>query len=68
MIDFVVQRLMLGDVILIELGGEQAIEATVVRPIERTAAAVRVTLRVEGREDFIREWPLDAMVTVVRGS
>jgi hypothetical protein len=68
MIDFVVQRLMLGDVVLIDLGGEQAIEATVVRPIERTSASVSVALRVEGREDFVREWPLDAMVTVVRGS
>lgn len=68
MMDFVVQRLMLGDVVLIDLGDEQAIEATVARPIERTATTVRVTLRVEGREDFIREWPLDAMVTVVKGS
>jgi hypothetical protein len=26
-----------------------------------------VTLRVEGREDFIKEWPIGEMVTVVRG-
>jgi hypothetical protein len=68
MMDFVAQRLMLGDVVLIDLGEEQAIEATVARPIERTATTVRATLRVEGRDDFIREWPLDAMVTVVKGS
>jgi hypothetical protein len=68
MMDFVAQRLMLGDVVLIDLGEEQAIEATVARPIERTATTVRVTLRAEGRDDFIREWPLDAMVTVVKGS
>jgi hypothetical protein len=39
----------------------------VVRDIDRTETTVRVTLRVEGREDFVKEWPLDDLVTVVRG-
>jgi hypothetical protein len=61
--DFVVQRLQIGDVILV---GET--EATVTRDIERTDSGVRVTLRVEGSsEDVVKEWPLDEMVTVVRG-
>jgi hypothetical protein len=66
--DYDVQRLELGDVVLIELD-EQAgpVEAKVVREIERTATAVRVLLRVDGREDFVREWLLGERVTVVRG-
>jgi hypothetical protein len=28
---------------------------------------VRVVLRVEGGEEFVKEWALDEMVTVVRG-
>jgi hypothetical protein len=67
-IEFVVQRLEMGDVVLIDLpaqGGE--VEATVVREIDRTDRTVSVSLRVEGREDFVKEWPLGAMVTVVRG-
>jgi hypothetical protein len=68
MIEFVAQRLMLGDVVLIDLPDQQRVEATVVRHIERTERTVRVTLRVEGRDDFIREWPLGEMVTVVHGS
>jgi hypothetical protein len=67
-IEFVAQRLEIGDVILIDLpaqGGE--VEATVVREIDRTDRTVRVSLRVEGREDFVKEWPLGEMVTVVRG-
>ena len=43
------------------------VEATVVREIDRTNGTVRVTLRVEGREDFVKEWALGEMVTVVRG-
>ena len=68
MIEFVAQRLMLGDVVLIDLPDQEGVEATVVRPIERTERTVRVTFRVEGRDDFIREWPLGEMVTVVHGS
>jgi hypothetical protein len=61
--DFVVQRLQIGDVILL---GET--EATVTRDIERTETSVRVTLRLgDSSEDLVREWPVDAMVTVVRG-
>ena len=61
--DFVVQRLQIGDVILLD-----GTEATVLRDIERTETSVRVMLRVEGSsEEMVREWPLDEMVTVVRG-
>jgi hypothetical protein len=61
--DFVVQRLQIGDVILL---GET--EATVTRDIVRTGNSVRVTLRLDdSSEDVVKEWPLDAMVTVVRG-
>jgi len=63
-----VQRLELNDVVLIELDGEAGqVEAKVVRPIERTDTTVRVALRVDGREEFVREWPLGEQVTVVRG-
>ncbi len=67
-IDFEVQRLQIGDVILTNVP-EQAdqVEATVVRDIVRTESTVRVTLRVAGVEDFVKEWPLGKLVTVVRG-
>lgn len=66
--EFVAQRLEIGDVVLLGLGeGEAEVEATVVRDIERTDTTVRATMRVEGREDFVKEWPLGEMVTVVRG-
>ncbi len=66
--DFVAQRLEIGDVVLTTLPDEDGeVEATVVREIERTDTAVRVTLRVKGREDFVKEWPLGELVTVVRG-
>jgi hypothetical protein len=73
-IDVEVQRLQLGDVILVafpDQGGQ--VEAQVVREIDRidrvdrTESTVRVTLRVQGRDDFVKEWALDEMVTVVRG-
>ncbi len=66
--EIAVQRLEIEDVVLIDFpeeGGE--VEAKVVRPIDRTEATVRVSLRVEGREDFVKEWPLGEMVTVMRG-
>ena len=67
-IEFVAQRLEIGDVVVIDLPDEEGtVEATVVREIDRTDTAVRATLRVEGREDFVREWPLGELVTVVRG-
>ena len=67
-IDVAVQRLEIGDVILIDLPdlGSQ-VEAKVVRPIDRADETVRVALRVEGREDFVEEWPVGELVTVVRG-
>jgi hypothetical protein len=62
------QRLEIGDVVLLDLleGGEE-VEATVVRTIDRTDTSVLATMRVEGREDFVREWRLGEPVTVVRG-
>jgi hypothetical protein len=66
--EYDVQRLELGDVVLIDLDDEAArVEARVVRAIERTDTTVRVSLRVDGREDFVREWRLGERVTVVRG-
>ena len=66
--EYDVQRLELGDVVLIDLGdGAGGVEANVVRPIDRTETTVRVSLRVEGGEDFVREWQLGERVVVVRG-
>jgi hypothetical protein len=66
--EYRVQRLEMGDVLLIDLPGvEREVEAKVVRPIDRTDRSVRVSLRVEGREEFVKEWLLDETVTVVRG-
>jgi len=65
-IEFPVQRLQIGDVVALPEEGSE-VEATVAREIDRTELTVRVTLRVEGREDFIKEWPIGEMVTVVRG-
>jgi len=66
--EYAVQRLEIGDVVLIDDPGEGGeVETEVVRPIDRTERTVRVPLRVEGREDFVKEWPLGEMVTVVRG-
>jgi hypothetical protein len=67
-IEFEVQRLQIGDVVLADLperGGK--VEAKVARDIGRTESTVRVTLRVDGYDDFVKEWPIDYMVTVVRG-
>ena len=67
-IEFEVQRLQIGDVILVDLPEHDGeVEAMVVPEIERTESTVRATLRVEGYDDFVKEWPLDEMVTVVRG-
>jgi hypothetical protein len=66
--DYDVQRLELGDVVLIDLDGQEGqVEAEVVRDVDRTETTVRVTLRVDGREEFVREWRLGERVTVVRG-
>ena len=66
--EYPVQRLVMEEVVLIDLDEqEEKVEAKVVRSIERTETTVRVTLQVEGREEFVREWPLGEMVTVVRG-
>jgi hypothetical protein len=65
-IEFPVQRLQIGDVVALPEQGSE-VEATVVREIDRAELTVRVTLRVEGREDFIKEWPIGEMVTVIRG-
>jgi hypothetical protein len=67
-IEFVVQRLQIGDVVLVSLPEQdEQVEARVVRDIDRTETSVRVTLRVDGREDFVKEWALGELVTVVRG-
>jgi hypothetical protein len=67
-IEIVVQRLEIGDVVLIGLSEQdEKVEATVVREIDRTETSVRVTLRVVGRQDFGKEWALGELVTVVRG-
>ena len=67
-IELVAQRLELGDVVLIHVPGQGGeVEAKVVREIDRTDRSVLVSLRVEGREDFVKEWPLGELVTVVRG-
>jgi hypothetical protein len=73
-IDVEVQRLQLMDVILVDLPEEDAeVEAKVVREIDRidqidpTQSTVRVTLRVDGREDFVKEYALGEIVTLVRG-
>jgi hypothetical protein len=66
-IEIVVQRLQIGDFVLVDLpeqGGQ--VEGKVVE-LDRTERTVRVTLSVEGRQDIVKEWPLGAMVTVVRG-
>lgn len=66
--EYAVQRLEMGDVVLIDLPEQEGqVEAKVLRPIDRTDTTVSALLRVAGREDFVEEWPLDEMVTVVRG-
>jgi hypothetical protein len=53
--EYAVQRLEMGDVVLIDLpeqGGE--VEAMVVRGIDRNETTVRVSLRVKGRDEFVR--------------
>ncbi|HVR13993.1 MAG TPA: hypothetical protein VMS41_09430 [Gaiellaceae bacterium] len=67
-IEVEVQRLEIGDVVLAHLPDQGAdVEATVVRAIDRTASTVRATLRVAGRDDFIKEWALGDLITIVRG-
>ena len=67
-IEVAAQRLEIGDVVLVgPPGQDEQVEARVVRDIDRTATTVRVTLRVDGQEDFVKEYPLGDLVTVVRG-
>ena len=62
------QRLEIGDVVLLQLPGEDGtVEAKLVRDIERTPTIVRATVRVANGEDFFHEWALGELVTVVRG-
>ena len=65
--EYDVQRLQMNDVVLIDLPEQGEVEAKVLRGIDRTDTTVRVLLRVEGREDFVREWPIGAKITVLRG-
>jgi hypothetical protein len=67
-LDIEVQRLLIGDVVLLDLPDQDTkVEAKVVRAIDRTEGTVLATLRVVGRDDFVKEWPLGELVTVVRG-
>jgi hypothetical protein len=65
--EVVAQRLQMGDVILLGVRAQDGVEARVVRPPFRTEFSVQALLRVEGRDDFVQEWPLGELVTVVRG-
>jgi hypothetical protein len=57
--EYDVQRLQMGDVVLIDLPEQgEEVEAKVIRAIDRTDTTVRVSLRVDGGEDFVEEWPL----------
>lgn len=67
-IDLPAQRLEIGDIVLIQIPGEERkVEAKVVREIERTPTIVRASLRVEEDEVFVKEWAIGELVTVVRG-
>jgi hypothetical protein len=67
-IEVAAQRLEIGDVVLVSPPGQdEQVEARVVRDIDRTDTTVRVTLRVGGQKDFVKEYPLGDLVTVVRG-
>ncbi len=67
-LDVEVQRLQLFDVVMADLPDDGAkVEATVMREISRRESTVLVTLRVAGHEDFVREWDLGELITVVRG-
>ena len=67
-IEVAAQRLELGDVVLVSPPEQdEQVEALVVRDIDRTETTVRVTLRVDGREDFVKEYPLGELVALVRG-
>jgi hypothetical protein len=67
-LDIEVQRLLIGDVILIALPDQSSkVEAKVVHEITVTKDTVLATLRVAGQDDFVQEWPLGALVTVIRG-
>jgi hypothetical protein len=62
------QRLEIGDIVLVNLPGtEREVEAKVVREIERTPTVVRASLRVDEDQDFVMEWAVGELVTVVRG-
>ena len=65
--EYDVQRLQMNDVVLIDLPEQGEVEAKVLRGIDRTDTTVRVLLRVGGRADFVKEWPIGAKVTVLRG-
>ncbi len=67
--DIPVQRLQLEDVVKIEVldRGRRGRGPRRVRPVERTATSVPVTLRPEGGGELVKEWNLGELVTVVRG-
>ena len=62
------QRLEVNDVVLLDLGEDGGeVEATVARSIDRTDTTVRATMRVDGRQEFVKEWSLGELVVVLRG-
>jgi hypothetical protein len=67
-LDVPAQRLQIGDVVLLRRPGEDAtVEAKLVRDIERTLTIVRAKVRTAEGADFVQEWALGELVTVVRG-
>ncbi|MGZ8692350.1 MAG: hypothetical protein ACXWZT_06405 [Gaiellaceae bacterium] len=62
------QRLEINDVVLLNLGEDGGeVEATVAGSIDRTDTTVRATMRVDGRQEFVKEWSLGELVVVLRG-
>jgi len=69
-IEVVVQRLQIGDVVLIALPdqvreGEARWSGTSIE--RRRQSAPRATLHVQGREDSVKQWLLGELIEVVRG-
>jgi hypothetical protein len=65
--EIAVQRLQLGDVLLLDLPGRGQVEATVARQPERTEHSIRALLRTSADDEQTIEWPLDELVTVIAG-
>lgn len=46
----------------------EKVEAKVIHAINRNDATVRVSLRVEGREDFVKEWLISESMSTTSAS